>query len=136
MIIFFVCRGYDQFLDKFKNNIIFIINMETVSLSLVTECTLQQRNIFVICIRLSTEIKFFLNKQYCHFFPPKEIIYGLEYLELDETTEKIDISPYEKLNNNCNELLIYCELDIKLDRILEHILSLFKTFTLKKLSTC
>ncbi len=106
--------------------------METVSLSSVKECTLQQRNIFVICIRLSTEIKFFLNKQYCHFSPPKEIIYGLEYLELDETTEKIDISLYEKLNNNCNELLIYCELDIKLDRILEHILSLFKTFTLKK----
>lgn len=111
--------------------------METVPYSSVVECSVKQRHIFVITV-CSSEKKLIFNKQYCHFLPPKEIIYNLNYLNVSEKTTLKTIQSFARnfhteLNDVCNALLIYFDPSIKkLNELFLDILTFFQVYTLKK----
>jgi hypothetical protein len=107
----------------------------TVKLDDVKECSTSERNIFIVILQPSNEPQLILNKEYCAFLPPKEIIYNLRYFPLNETSPKSKIQLFlelngDKLNNACNELLIYIT-KMSLD-VVKTVLDLFKSFKLKK----
>jgi hypothetical protein len=107
----------------------------TVKLDSVRECSKFKRVLYIITLQPSTQPQLILNKEYCAFSPPKEIIYNFNYLPLDETTPPSKIQSFldihgNQLNNPCNELLIYT---IKMSlSVVETVLNLFQKYKLKK----
>lgn len=108
---------------------------ETILYKDVYECTQRERIINIISLRSPDKPELEFDNHYCHFVPPKEIIYKLNYVQMtddDMTNIYSLLEMQDVLNDQCNELLIYYEKDPELDKILFDILSLFQSFPLKK----
>uniref|UniRef100_A0A6C0KSJ4 Uncharacterized protein n=1 Tax=viral metagenome TaxID=1070528 RepID=A0A6C0KSJ4_9ZZZZ len=108
---------------------------ETVPYKQIKECTDRERHINIISIRSPEKLEIKFDKHYCHFSPPRKIKYELNFVQItdDDLTNIYSLLQMKDvLNDKCNELLIYYENDSQLQPIFLHILSLFKSFPLKK----
>lgn len=110
---------------------------ESVYYSSVRESSDKERQIIIITLRPSVKGEILFDNHYCHYLPPKEIIYKLHYLQLSEPNDrgrliKFILENAALFDNTSNELFIYSEYDPALEALFANILQAFENFELKK----
>ncbi len=111
--------------------------METVPYVSIKECSVKERQIVVISVRAPEKPLIEFDKHYCHYKPPKEIKYKINYLQLTNENYISNLDPFVSenrliFNEPCNELLIYFDFDLRLDVVIKRLLLLFRDFEIKK----
>uniref|UniRef100_A0A6C0KUU0 Uncharacterized protein n=1 Tax=viral metagenome TaxID=1070528 RepID=A0A6C0KUU0_9ZZZZ len=109
----------------------------SVSYKSVKECSDRQRQIFIITIRPPIKGAIIFDNHYCHYLPPKKIIYSLTYLQMTNEADKTELLKFIIQNNTsfddmCNELFIYFDFEDSLQKLFDNTLQAFQSFNLKK----